>query len=310
MVSRVSTGGNYSAVLANLIAAQQRQTDAGEKVSSQKNGSDLKDYSRNAEMLTAMRSIDTRLAAYTEQNKLVNDKLITQDFALNQVADAAQTARQAIAEAIASGRVDTLMQDMQGAFRNGVEGLNSRYGGKYLFSGGQVDTPPFSATALSDLTIPATNVADYFHNDTFIAQAKVDDSTLVNTGFLADAFGTDMMEAFKSMQAFHEGVDGPFSGNLTVAQRTFLEGQLQVWDGVYNDQINTAGRNGMVQSRVESVKEDLVIRTNSMKSMIGDVVDADMTQAISNLEQAQISVQAAAQVFVALKESSLLNVLR
>lgn len=310
MVSRVSTGGNYSAVLANLIAAQQRQTDAGEKVSSQKNGSDLKDYSRNAEMLTAMRSIDTRLAAYTEQNKLVNDKLITQDFALNQVADAAQTARQAIAEAIASGRVDTLMQDMQGAFRNGVEGLNSRYGGKYLFAGGQVDTAPFSATSLSDLTIPATNVADYFHNDTFIAQAKVDDSTLVNTGFLADAFGTDMMEAFKDMQAFHEGVDGPFTGNLTVAQRTFLEGQLQVWDDVYNDQINTAGRNGMVQSRVESVKEDLVIRTNSMKSMIGDIVDADMTLAISNLEQAQISVQAAAQVFVALKESSLLNVLR
>jgi flagellar hook-associated protein 3 FlgL len=294
MVSRVSTGGNYSAVLANLIAAQQRQTDAGEKVSSQKNGSDLKDYSRNAEMLTAMRSIDTRLAAYTEQNKLVNDKLITQDFALNQVADAAQTARQAIAEAI----------------RNGVEGLNSRYGGKYLFAGGQVDTAPFSATSLSDLTIPATNVADYFHNDTFIAQAKVDDSTLVNTGFLADAFGTDMMEAFKDMQAFHEGVDGPFTGNLTVAQRTFLEGQLQVWDDVYNDQINTAGRNGMVQSRVESVKEDLVIRTNSMKSMIGDIVDADMTLAISNLEQAQISVQAAAQVFVALKESSLLNVLR
>ena len=310
MVSRVSTGGNYSAVLANLIAAQQRQTDAGEKVSSQKNGSDLKDYSRNAEMLTAMRSIDTRLASYTEQNKLVNDKLITQDFALNQVADAAQTARQAIAEAIASGRVDTLMQDMQGAFRNGAEGLNSRYGGKYLFAGGQVDTAPFSATALSDLTIPATNVSDYFHNDTFIAQAKVDDSTLVNTGFLADSFGTDMMEAFKAMQTFHEGVDGPFTGELTVAQRTFLEGQLQVWDDVYNDQINTAGRNGMVQSRVESVKEDLVIRTNSMKSMIGDIVDADMTLAISNLEQAQISVQAAAQVFVALKESSLLNVLR
>ncbi|MDP1616875.1 flagellin [Phenylobacterium sp.] len=310
MVSRVSTGGNYSAVLANLIAAQQRQTDAGEKVSSQKNGSDLKDYSRNAEMLTAMRSIDTRLAGYTDQNKLVSDKLITQDFALNQVADAAQTARQAIAEAIASGRVDTLMQDMQGAFRNGVEGLNSRYGGKYLFAGGQVDTPPFSATTLSDLTIPATNVADYFHNDTFIAQAKVDDSTLVNTGFLADAFGTGMMEAFKAMQAFHEGADGPFSGNLTDAQRTFLENQLQVWDGIYNDQINTAGRNGMVQSRVEAVKEDLIIRTNSMKSMIGDIVDADMTLAISNLEQAQISVQAAAQVFIALKESSLLNVLR
>ncbi|OHB36117.1 MAG: flagellin [Phenylobacterium sp. RIFCSPHIGHO2_01_FULL_70_10] len=309
-MSRISTGGNYSAVLANLIAAQQRQTDAGEKVSSQKNGSDLKDYARKAEMLTAMRAIESRLEAYTDQNKLVADRLTTQDFALNQAADAAQTARTAIAEALASGRVDTLMQDMQGAFRNSVEGLNARYGGKYLFAGGQVDTPPFSATTLAELTTPATTVADFFHNDTYVTQARVDDSTLVSTGFLADSFGTNMMQAFKDMQAFHEGVDGPFTGSLTDNQRTFLESQLQVWDGVYNDLINTAGRNGMVQSRVEAVKEDLVVRTNSMKGMIGEIVDADMTEAISNLEQAQISVQAAAQVFVALKESSLLNVLR
>ena len=310
MVSRVSTGGNYSSVLANLISAQQRQMDAGTKVASQKNGSDLKDYARNAEMLTAMRSIETRLGAFTEQNKLVSDRLTTQDFALSQVADAAQIARQAIAESIASGRVDTLMQDMQAAFRNGVEGMNARYGGKYLFAGGQVDTPPFSATSLSDLTIPATNVADYFHNDSYIAQAKVDDSTLVDLGFLADAFGTGMMEAFKSMQAFEEGVDGPFNGELTVNQRAFLETQLSVWDAAYKDLVNVGGRNGMVQSRVESVKEDLIARTNSIKGMVGEIVDADMSLAVSNLQQAQISVQAAAQVFVALQESSLLNVLR
>lgn len=310
MVNRVSTGGNYSAVLANLIAAQERQMDAGEKVASQKNGSDLKDYARNAEMLTAMRAIEARLTTFSEQNKLVSDKLITQDFGLTQVADAAQTARQAIAEAIASGRVDTLMQDMQGAFRNAAEGLNSRYGGKYLFAGGQVDTQPFSATSLSDLTIPATNVTDYFHNDSFVAQAKVDDSTIINTGFHADDIGVDMMEAFKTIQAFHEGASGPFTGELTVAQRTFLEGQLAAWDSVYAEQVNMVGRNGMLQSRVDSVKEDLITRTNSMKGMIGEIVDADMTQAVSNLQQAQISVQAAAQVFVALKESSLLNILR
>jgi flagellar hook-associated protein 3 FlgL len=310
MVSRVSTGGNYSVVLANLISAQQRQMDAGTKVASQKNGSDLKDYARNAEMLTAMRSIETRLGAFTEQNKLVSDRLTTQDFALSQVADAAQIARQAIAESIASGRVETLMQDMQAAFRNGVEGMNAHYGGKYLFAGGQVNTAPFSATSLSDLTIPATNVADYFHNDSYIAQAKVDDATVVDLGFLADAFGTGMMEAFKAIQTFEEGVDGPFNGELTDNQRAFLESQLSVWDAAYKDLVNVGGRNGMVQSRVDSVREDLVARTNSIKGMVGEIVDADMSEAVSNLQQAQISVQAAAQVFVALQESSLLNVLR
>ena len=38
---RVSTGGNYSAVLANIMAAQQRQMDAGNQVATQKKGADL-----------------------------------------------------------------------------------------------------------------------------------------------------------------------------------------------------------------------------------------------------------------------------
>ena len=40
MVTRVSTTGNYSSVLANLMGAQLRQADANERVSSQKNGNE------------------------------------------------------------------------------------------------------------------------------------------------------------------------------------------------------------------------------------------------------------------------------
>jgi flagellar hook-associated protein 3 FlgL len=44
--------------------------------------------------------------------------------------------------------------------------------------------------------------------------------------------------------------------------------------------------------------------------MLGDITDADMAQAAADLQTAQLSVQSAAYVFQALKESSLLNVLR
>jgi flagellar hook-associated protein 3 FlgL len=39
---RVSTNGNYSTVLANIMAAQQRQLIAGNQVSTQKLGANLK----------------------------------------------------------------------------------------------------------------------------------------------------------------------------------------------------------------------------------------------------------------------------
>jgi flagellar hook-associated protein 3 FlgL len=309
MVTRVSTPGNYSAVLANLLSAQQRQMIAGEKVATQKNGSDLKDYARDAEMLTAMRSLKTRLEVYKDQNTFVSERLATQDTALNQVTDAAKDARQAIADALASGRVDTLMEDLQAQFRNAIEGMNARYGGKYVFAGGQVDTRPVSATALTDLT-SGPPIASWFENDQFKTTAKVDEATTVQVGVLADDLGTDLLTAFQSIQAFHQGASGPFTGQMTAAQRTFLEGQLATWDGVREDLVNVTARNGLVQKRVESVREDLTTRHNQLSGMMGDITDADLPEAISQLEQAQLAVQSAAHVFSALQESSLLNILR
>lgn len=309
MVTRVSTPGNYSAVLSNLLAAQQRQMLAGEKVATQKNGSDLKDYARDAEMLTAMRSLKTRLEVYKDQNTFVSERLATQDTALNQVTDAAREARQAIADAIASGRVDTLMEDLQAQFRNAVEGMNARYGGKYVFAGGQVDTRPVSATSMSDLT-SGPPIASWFENDQFAATAKVDEATTVKVGVLADDIGADLFTAFQTIQAFHESASGPFNGEMTAAQRTFLEGQLATWDGVREDLVNLTARNGLVQSRVDGVREDLTTRHNQLSGMMGDITDADMAEAVSQLEQAQLAVQSAAHVFSALQESSLLNILR
>lgn len=309
-MTRVSTNGNYSAVLANIQAAQQRQMEAGARVATQKQGTDLKGYARNAEMLTAMKSIDARIGGYLEQSKLITDKLTTQDFALSQITSAAQGTRETIAQALASGRADTLMQDLQGFFRNSVDGLNARYGGKYVFAGGQIDTLPVSATSLSDLTDPAKVISDFFHNDDFVTQAKVDDSTTVNTGLLADNLGTDLLAAFKDVQAFEEGPDGPFQGNLTDNQRIYLEGVLASWDSVSKEMINNTARNGMVQRRVDSVKIDLVTRQNSLAGMMGDITDADPAEAATALQQAGVAVQAAAQVFLSLQNSSLLNVLK
>src|SRR5258705_13531307 len=102
MVTRVSTTGNYASVLANLMGAQLRQFDANERASSQKNGSDLKDYAKKAETLAAMRVVDRRTQAYQDQNSLVATKLANQDQALNQVTDAAAQIRQTTADALAN----------------------------------------------------------------------------------------------------------------------------------------------------------------------------------------------------------------
>lgn len=310
MVNRVTTPGNYAAILSNLLAAQQRQQEAGNRVATQRNGDNLKDYAKSAELLTAMRAVQTRLGVFQDQNQLLADKLSTQDSGLMRVADAAQSVRQIMAEALASGRVDTLVEDIQAQMNGAVEGMNARYGGKYLFAGGQVDTKPVSAANLSDLTAPATVISDFFHNDQFQTQAKVDDSTTVTTGVLADAIGTPMLTGYKAMQAFHESGLGPFTGTLTPAQTSFLESQLTTWDTVRNDLTRLTAANGLVQNRVDSVKKGLTAHIDTLTGMMGDITDADMAEAATQLQNAQMSVQAAAQVFKSLQTSSLLNLLR
>jgi flagellar hook-associated protein 3 FlgL len=308
---RVTTVGNYNLVLSNIMQAQRAQIEAGDRVSTQRNGSNLKEFARDAEILTAMRSVDARLEGYLDQNKMVADKMTTQDFSLIQLGDAASAAKQAIEEAIATGRTDTLMQELEARFRTGVSAMNSQYNGKFLFAGGKIDTRPVTATSLSELTDPSNpTVAGFFQNDSFITEHKVDDATTVKAGLLASNLGTDMLEAFKGMQAFHEGADGPFTGTLTDAQRAFLEGQLAVWDKVAKDVIDVTAQNGMMQARVESVKTDLISRQNSLKGMIGDIVDTDMPRATVELEKATLALEASSQVFITLRDSSLLHVLK
>lgn len=309
MVTRVSTTGNYASILSNLMSAQLRQFDANERVSSQKNGNDLKDYAKKAETLAAMRVVDRRTKAYQDQNGLIADKLTNQDQALNQVTDAAAQIRQTIADALATDRADTLMTDLNGLFKNAVQGMNTSYDGKYLFAGGQINTQPVTATSLADLTA-GPPIASFFHNDDFKAQAKVDDSTTVSTGFLADDLGTNMMNALKTIETFHEGAGGPFSGQLTDAQRTFLQNQLAGWDTIRSDLTLTTAQNGLNQKRVDDVGKALVARKDTLTMMMGDITDADMAKAAGDLQAAGLAVQASAQVFMSLQNTSLLNVLK
>ena len=308
MVTRVSTVGNYSAILANIMAAQQRQLEAGVRVSTQKNGSDLKDFAQNDEMLTAMRSVQTRLTGYQDQNSLIADKLTTQDTALNQVADASQAIREAIADALASGDASTLMAEVQGQMNKAVGALNTKYNGNYLFAGGQINTQPVTAQQLSDLTA-GPPIGSFFQNDQFKAQAAIDDSTTVTTGILASDVGTPLMNALQTLESFNQGGSGPLGSNLTPAQRSFLESQLSTWDSVHQGITTITAGNGMVQQRVDNIKTDLSSRQTTLAGMMSNITDADMAKAAADLQMAQTSFAAAAQVFQTLKESSLINLL-
>ena len=307
-MNRISTAGTYAITLANLNETQRRQLEAGRQVSSQRVAQDLKGYAKKAETLTSLRGLELKVAGLLDQNALLSARFETQDVAINQISDSALNARDAIAAALASGRVDTLMQELSGFFNEAVQGLNTKSQGRYIFAGGQINTAPVSATSMADLTLGP--IAGNFHTDQFKPMNQIDENSSIDGSMLADDLGLDLFTAFGAIQTEETAGVGPFTGAMTDAQRIFLEGQVKVFDDLRKDLTNMQARNGSVLKRLEGARTDLTSRANMLEGMTGDIAQVNMPEAISRLELAQFAVQASAQVFNTLRDSSLLNFLR
>ena len=307
---RVSTTGNYAIVLANLANAQNQQLLAGNQVSSQQVAQDLKGYAGKAETLAAMQATKAKVDGLVAQNTVLSNRYSDQDTALNQITTAAGTASTAISDALASGSVDTLMQQLNGAFSDAVAGLNTKSQGNYLFSGGQINTAPVAATSMADLTTPAAtaNIGTIFKNDTFVTSSQVDETSSVKGGMLASKLGTGLMTAFQDIQAY-QNANGPFTGALTAAQNTFLQTELAKFNAEQGNLTTATAQNGSVQKQIEDAGTALTARQNGLEGMIGNITSVNMADAISRLQSAQVAVQASAQVFSALKSASLINYL-
>ncbi|MEN5168287.1 flagellin [Brevundimonas pondensis] len=306
-MNRVATFGNYQSALMHLMAAQSRGEEAQNKVNTKKNATDLVGFGRGSETISAMKSSQTRIQGFIDTAKTVADRLTTQDLAMDRVADAATAARLAIANAIAAGRLDGLMSELESQFQIAQDGLNVKHQGKYLFSGGSVDQRSVEVADLSALTaLPAT--ADAFKNDQLKQTSWLDETVTMETGFLASDIGQGLFDVFRDVQAFHQAT--PLTGQLTDAQRTFLTAQMNRFEAAAKGIVEIQAQNGAKQNRVETLIESQETRKISIDTILSGKTDANMAQAVTELEMAQIALQASAQVVSQLRQVSLLDYLR
>ncbi len=303
---RVSTFGNYQSALLDLMGTQVRSQEAQQRVSTQKNATDLSGFGRGSESLTALKSAQSRIAGFIDAGKAAAERLSSQNLALGRVADGAGGAREAIAEALAAGRTDGLMLELQGQFQIALDGLNTKHQGRYLFSGGasgQAPVTPRTLAELSALADPDTG----FVNDDLIQVSRLDEGTSLETGFLADDVGKDLFRIFHEIQRFHEAT--PITGALDDATRDFLTGMLSRLDGARDSVTDRAARNGSLQNRVDNVLKAQQAQSDALETLVSERTDADLAKALTDLELSQVAMQASAQVINQLRQVSLLNFL-
>jgi flagellar hook-associated protein 3 FlgL len=306
-MDRVTTASTYSSVINNLMAAEVQQSQADQEVSTGKVADDLSGFGMNAEALTAAQTLLTHVNGYVQTSSTLTNVLDAQDTALTQISGAGTNARQAIAQALATGSAQGLMTSLQSYFGQAVDGLNTQYNGQYLFAGSKVTTAPVAAQTLSDLTSPPPN--GVFQNDQLATTSQLNESTTVQSGMLASNVGGPLFNAFQSMEAFDQGANGPLTGTLSQTQITFLQGMLQTFDAANQGLTDTQAQNGLLQNQVSDSLTTQQQRQTTLQNIIGSMTDADMAKASMQLSQAQTAVQASARIFSSLQNTSLLNYL-
>ena len=307
-MTRISTSQIYSSSLLGIMQAQQAQVQAGAEVSTGLKGTDLKTYADQGSTLQASQTVSARTQTLLDNNSVLSERLGAQSDALSNLAAAATGASSAVGDVLAAGDGTTLVQTLQGWFSQASGALNADYAGQPLFAGGTTDQPAFDTT---DVTALAGSAASsHFHDGDMVRTDRIDESTTVQTSVNASDVGGPLVDAFKAIMDYNQPPTGPLTGKLTDTQIAFLKSQLPALTAAADTVRAAQTSTGVLQSQVSGATDLLTSRKSAVDALINDRTQADPAEAASRLQQAQVTLQASAQVFASLSGDSLLTALQ
>lgn len=318
-MTRVATFSNHQSALLNLMNAQSRAVKAQERIDSGRVATDLAGYGRQSESITALKSTQARLQGFIDAGKSAAGRLDAQDLAMSRAYEGGTGAREAIANALGAGKLDNLMTELGLQFQTLQSGLNATFQGQYLFAGGQSDTAPATAQSMADLTTPAPA----FANDGLKQATRINDTTTLETGFLASELGGGLTTVFRNIQAYQNGTPvtvggvtytpagaNTLTGSPTAAVQDFLRAQLNELDAANKALTNETAKNGLMQNHVQEALDAHEGQQNALEQLMQDKTGYDPARAITDLQQAQVAIEASAQVINSLRQTSLLDLLK
>jgi flagellar hook-associated protein 3 FlgL len=308
MLDRVGTLNHSTVLLHEYQRIQSRLVETQTQISTGKVGDTYSDVDNRAGVLSAAKSKAGRTDTLMASAKEVQSKLGTQDVQLQHLAELSDQWREAISNAIATGRAETLMESARGIYKTAASILNSQVDGVYIYGGTRTDVAPVNRTTLEDLAATPL-VADVFENTQIQQTQTVEDGVSMETGLLASDLGTDLFQMLHDLATMDSGPNGPFGSTLTAAQKTFLEGQMAQIPIVSRELNTYAAVNGTRYKQVEDIIARHEDTTTELKKFIGDIEDVDLAAAITRLNQDQAAQQAAARIIANLQDNSLLNYL-
>lgn len=306
-MNRISSAMIPAASLGDLQRAQRELVEAARQSSAQTRASDLRGYGREAQTLVSAERLAARLGGFQETARELTTRMQIQDVALGRAAEAVNKLKDELFQNIGLESGEGVRAQLEEAFAVVKDTMNTNLGGRYLFGGVMNDRPPVTAASLSDLA--ANPLTDSIEQGAQSQMMRVEESRVVSAGLVADDVISDAMAAIKRLAELDEGVDGPFSGDLTATQRQAIHDELSNLSQAFDNILSRQAENGRLMKEVDSAGKRLTSRLNALDEAIGGIVNVDLAEVAVRLNQAQFAYESSASVFNVLRNMSLLNML-
>lgn len=304
-VDRVATNSQSQFMLSQIMQANNALNTTQQQVASGMVSTNYVGIGNKTATLEAARAAAARADAYATNTQQAVTQTDLQNTQLTTLSGLAQQLQQAITSAAGNSDGTNLMATAQNVFQQASAILNSTdANGNYIYGGGQGNKQPFTATSLSALT--GGTVASFFQNGTQKQSVMVGDGQSVQIGVLASDIGTQLMTTLQNLQNA-DNPSGSLDGQLTSAQTTTLTGILPTAAAATTGLNATTAANGDTYTRLTAAVTNQQSLSTLYKGFVSDIQDVDMTQAITNLNQNQMALQAALKVTSQLGQLSLLN---
>jgi len=308
-IERVATNTQAQTLISQIMQAQTTLDNTQNQVASGKVSTTYAGIGDKTAALEAAQSASDRTTAYQAATQLALNQTNLQDTQLTSLSDLANQWRSDVTAAVGNGDASTLMTEAQSVYQQAAQILNSQdANGNYLYGGDKNDTPPVTASTLSDLqALPSASAA--FANGTVKSAVQVGDGETVQVGVLASDVGTQLLQSLKDVADFNAGPNGNFGSTVTTAQSTFLSGAIASATNAATSVNTAAAANGDVYNQLQDASSTQTSMSTLYQGFVSDIQDVDMGTAVTNLNQNQVALQAALQVTAQLNQVSLLNYL-
>lgn len=309
-MTRISSYTQFFGNASGISTGQTNMAKAQAQASSQKVATDLKGYAQQGARLLSAKSYAERLDRRAETLAALQGRADVESAALASGVEAASQARDAIANAAATGSAAGLRAALEQVVASLGSAANAQYGGQAVFGGTWGYGDPFVTASLDDLAVAGGGGADAFWVDTGENRnVMIDDNRAIQLSGAAEDIFRPMIDFIREVREW-ENANTDLTGKMTDAQATYVMSLLPGIAALQSTLIDQEANAGITAKQIEQTAIANSQQRDAFNKTIGDQENVDLAEVATRLAAAQTQYQASASIFSKMRDMNLLQYLR